>query len=162
MDIRVKLAKNFTEHFVPSLPPELNRQQACYVYLYQKPGQRLRATYGHPLPRHSSLAEEIRGNIIQALSGSAFINVRRSDLTSLSYSVAALDPLQRISDMTHLDPHRYGLYVTSDRGKINVILPQRPGITTAQDQLATALREAGINHHQEAIAMYRFGVTYYE
>jgi len=171
MDIRAKLARSTAEHFVRTrqappithrLPPELSLQRACYVYLYQKPGQRLRALYGQPLPRCSSLAEEIVANTINAISASTYLTIRRADLSSLVYSIAVLESLQRISDLSHLDPHTYGLYVSSDRGKSAVLLPQRPGIDTPQEQYATALRESGIQHEHEVTALYRFNVTYYE
>lgn len=171
MDAPVKLAKTVAEHYIktqtiPVLsspqPPELLLQRACYVYLYQKPGQRLRAVFGRPLPQCNSLAHEITANTIAAISQAKHIAIRRADLSSITYSVAVLEAVQRINDYHHLDPHRYGLYLLSDKGKTSVILPQRPGIESAQDQFATALREAGINIRQEAITLYRFGVQYYD
>ena len=171
MNSPAKLAKTVAEHYiktqtVPALsspqPPELLLQRACYVYLYQKPGQRLRAVFGRPLPQHSHLAEEITANTITAITQAKHIKIRRADLPSIAYSVAVLDVVQRINDYHHLDPHRYGLYLISDHGKTTVILPQRPGIETAQDQFATALREAGINLRQETVSLYRFDVQYYD
>jgi AMMECR1 domain-containing protein len=171
MNAPVKLAKTVAEYYVktqtvPVLstqqPTELLLQRACYVYLYQKPGQRLRAVFGRPLPQYNNLAQEITAHTIAAISQYKHITIRRADLSSISYSVAVLEAVQRINDYHHLDPHRYGLYLLSDQGKTSVILPQRPGIETAQDQFATALRESGINLRQEAITLYRFGVQYYE
>ena len=171
MDIRTKLAKNITEQYVRTqnipvfthqVPEELAKQRACYVYLYQKPGQRLRASYGQPLPRCKSLADEIVNNTIKAINSSSFINIRRADLASLSYSVAVLEAIQRISDITHLNPSVYGLYIVSDRGKSAVLLPDRPGIETPQDQYATAMRESGIQYKRETISMYKFATNYYE
>ena len=118
--------------------------------------------YGSPLPRQSSLAQEIITNTIYAITNSHSRAIRRADLSSLSYAVAVLNPLQRISDHSQLDPHDFGLYIRSDQGKSTVLLPQRAGIETAQEQIATALRESGINERDEAVTMYRFGVTYFE
>jgi len=171
MNNPAKLAKTAAEHYIktltppqlsPQQPPDLLIQRACYVYLYQKPGQRLRAVFGRPLPQYSHLAEEITVNTITAIIQAKHIKLRRSDLPSMSYSVAVLEAVQRINDYHHLDPYRYGLYLRSDQSKTSVILPQRPGIETAQDQFATALREAGINLRQEAISLYRFAVNYYD
>ncbi|MFH1354293.1 MAG: AMMECR1 domain-containing protein [bacterium] len=171
MDTYTKLAKITTEHFVrqhsvlllPSaLSLDLRRQKACYVYVYENPGRRLRAVYGEPFPRYSCLAEEIINNTVGALTKHTFPVIHRTDLASLIYIVAVLDPLQRIIDATQLHPDKFGLYLHSDQGKSAVLLPQRTGVETAQDQIATALRESGSNPRQEAITMYRFGVTYYE
>lgn len=171
MDTYTKLAKATTEHFVrqrsilplPShLSPELLHQRACYIYLHEKPGRRLRAMYGEPLPRHACLAEEIINHTICALTKRSFSYIHRADLSSLVYRVAILEPLQRVFDATQLQPEQYGLYLRSDQGKSAVLLPQRTGVETAQDQIATALRESDSNPRQEAITMYRFGVTYHE
>ncbi len=182
MDVRTKLAKNVTEEFVRrrkelvlpvNLSEELKQQRACYVYLYQKPGQRLKAMHGYPLPCRANLGEEIIANTISAISGlatgvsidpavSSFLLIKKADLGSIMYSVAVLEPLQRVGDVSHLQPRLYGLYLRSDSGKWAVVMSQRSGIVTGQDQLATALREAAINHRRESYVMYRFGVKYYE
>lgn len=171
MDTYTKLAKATTEHFVrqhaaltlPStLPPELTRQRACYVYLHENPGRRLRAMSGEPLPRQACLGQEIINHTITALMARTFSTIRRADLPALIYTVAVIDPLQRISDATQLQPTQHGLYLRSDQGHSAVLLPGRPGIETAQHQIATALRESGANPRNSAITMYRFGVTYYK
>lgn len=171
MDIRVKLAKNVTELYVRShreaemplnLPYDLGRQRACYVYIYQKPGVHLKAIYGYPLPQSRNLAAEITRNTITAIGGQSCLLIKKADLSSLMYSVAVLDTLHRINDVYHLQPDRYGLYVNNQKGKWAVVMPQRPGIETSQEQLATALREATISNREDNYTMYRFGVIYYE
>lgn len=163
----LKLARSAVEHYVatseslplPSLvPQELMRQRACYVSLFENPGKRLRSFYGEPLPRQRTLAEEIIMNASRAAGG----YVRRVDLPYLIYTVAVLDPLQRISDAAHLNPQLYGLYVRSEQNKTAVLLPGRVGIETPEDQIATAIREAGIDVRREIPLLYRFKVTYYE
>lgn len=162
-----KLARAAAEHYVkeqawlplpPALPAELNRQKACYILILQKPGEHMRALIGEPLPRHRTLAEEIIHNVTQAV----MTQVRRNDLPYLTYRVAVLEQLQRITAPEHLAPDRFGLYVRSDRGKSALVLPRRIGIETPNDQIATALREAGITPRHEALTMYRVLVTYYE
>jgi hypothetical protein len=56
---------------------------------------------------------------------------------------------------------QYGLYVRSDKNKTALLLPRRPGIDTADDQIATAIREARIDPKNETITMYRFSVVFY-
>ena len=164
-----KLAKSAAEHYIKhqeilnpaaALPPELSRQQACYVSLREKPGNKIRSMYGQILPTRGLLAEEIIFNTIQAINASPSRRVTRPDLPHLTYSIALCGPLQRVSSTEHLNPQQFGLYVTSDRGKTALLLPQRTGFETADDQMATAVREAGINSGQEAITMYRFVVEY--
>jgi len=138
---------------------ELTRQRACYVTVLEKPGRHIRGLYGQTLPRFRSLAEEIIVNTVTALS-SGHWRPSRLDLPHLMYSVALLGPLQRISDKNHLNPFVYGLYIVSDRGKSALLLPQRAGVETPDDQIATALRESGINSRAETITMYRFDVEY--
>jgi AMMECR1 domain-containing protein len=163
----VKLAKAAAEYFInkqevlplPSpVPSTLLAQRACYVSVFEKPGSWLRSAYGEPLPRYKSLAEEIIMNTVRAVDG----RVRRVDMPYLEFQVAVLGQLQRISDTKHLNPAVYGLYVRSERQKTAIILPNRVGIETADDQVGTALREAGITDKYESVTLYRFTVTYYE
>ena len=145
------------------LPQSFLQQRACYVSILEKPGRHFRAMYGRPLPQQSSLAAEVVHNTIAAIqnnnSGRLF---RVADLAYLSFSVAVLGPLERITNKQHLSPAQYGLYMKSDRDKTAIILPQRTGIDTPDDQIATAIRESGIEPRDEAIVMYRFFVEYYE
>lgn len=167
----LKLAKQTAENYVrfktPTavprpLPSELSRQKACYVAIFENPGRNMQSMYGQPLPQCSCLAEEVIHNTVKAIEGRKYGLFRPVDLSYMSYSVAVLDPLERITGPTHLNPENYGLYLRSDRGKTALILPQRTGIETGSEQIATALRESGINTDQEAVTMYRFRVNYYE
>jgi AMMECR1 domain-containing protein len=166
-----KLARQVVEYWVKNseemplpavLVPELHRQRACYVSIFENPGRRFRSMAGNILPRHANLAEEIIGNTMDAIIYNPRCRLSRVDLPHLSYSVALLGPLQRISDLQHLDPQRYGLYVVSDRSKSSIVLPQRVGIDTADDQVATAMREAGIGTREETVTMYRFDVEFHD
>lgn len=146
---------------VPSVvPSELMRQRACFITLLIKPGNYIRSLYGQILPRYRSLAEEVIVNTVGALEANPGWQPSRLDLPHLAYSVALLGPLQRISDKNHLNPLFFGLYIVSDQGKTAMMLPQRAGVETPDDQIATALRESGIDSRQEATTMYRFEVEY--
>lgn len=171
MSLYVKLAKQAAEEFVTTqelltwsapLPAELLRQSACFVTVFENPGRHFRARYGEALPRHATIAQEIVANTVKAITDPTIRPIRRQDLSYLKYQVALVGPLQKISDPLHLDPAQVGLYVRSDQGKTAIILPQRVGIETPDDQIATAIREARIDSHQEAVSMYRFDVTYYD
>ncbi len=164
-----KWAQQAAEHFVQTgeylIPPDylpgvLLRQRACYVTILENPGRKVRGIWGQALPQQPTLAQEIVVNTVAVLQQNPSRPIRRADLKQLHFSVALLGPLQRISDTEHLDPARYGLYVRSDRGKTALLLPQRTGIETANDQVATALREGAIEPHIESFTMYRFDVEY--
>ncbi len=171
MSLYVKIAKSAAEYFVrtgeamaaPSgLPIELTCQRACYVSILENPGRRLRSLYGQPLPQRPTLAEEIITNTIESILSNPLRRLRRADLSYLIYQVGLLGPLQRISDPDHLDPTYFGLYVRSSKSKSALLLPMRAGIETAQDQIATALREARIDPRNEEVSMYRFDVHYFD
>lgn len=167
MNTYAKLARSAAEEYVLHrtvlVPPdrtsgELATQRACYVSIFENPGRMLRGLYGQPMPQRSSLAQEIIANTLQALRW----RPRRADLPDLHYAVAVISPLQRINDPTHLNPQQYGLYVRSERGQSAVILPGRVGIETADDQIATAIREAGIDVRHNPALLYRFRVAWHE
>lgn len=144
------------------LPPDMLRQRACYITIYENPGSHFRSGYGSPLPQYPNLAQEIIMNTIAAIERSATHAFRPVDLGYLTLTVGVVDALERISRPEHLNPTRYGLYLRSDRGKQAIILPNRAGIETPDDQIATAFRESGIDSRSEAVTMYRFPVTFYE
>ncbi len=165
-----QLAQKTANHYIKKgeilcLPSSSNTdflpQKACYVSIFDKPGKRLRAYYGTILPRQPSLAEEIIVNTIYALKNNRGRKVSQADLSSISFSVSLVGNLQRISSLLQLDPQNYGIFVSSEKSKSAILLPCRLGITTPQDQLATALREAKIKEYQESYTIYRFDVENY-
>lgn len=145
-----------------SLPADLLRQQACYVTIFENPGRHVRSQHGRPLPQHTTLAEEIIMNTVEAIQISTTHGFRPIDLPYLVYSISVIGSLERISRPEHLNPQIFGLYLRSDRNKSVVILPRRLGIETPDDQIATAFRESGVDLKQEASTLYRFAVTTYE
>lgn len=167
----LKLAQQAAENYVRRkaltaapwpLPSDLANQRACYVSIFENPGRNLQSMFGRPLPQQRSLADEVIFNTIEAVRHRRQGLFRPVDLSYLTYAVTVLGPLERITSSAHLNPDSFGLYIRSDREKFAIILPQRTGIETPADQIATALRELDINDAQEAVTMYRFPVTYYE
>lgn len=140
----------------------LATQRACFVSILENPGRVFRSMHGTALPRRSNLGQEIVANTIAAIDQAPGSRLRPPDLSYLSYVVAVLGPLERITSEHHLDPARFGLYIRSDRGRTGLLLPGRTGIETPADQIATIMRESDINVRQEAITMYRFTVEYHE
>ncbi len=145
-----------------ALPPDLAAQRACYVTILENPGRRFRVMWGYPFPQQSCLAQEIMVNAVEAIRRQITSNVRKADLPYLVYSVAVLGPMERVTSSAHLNPGVFGLYLSSDRRKSAILLPQRTGIETPDEQIATALRESGVDTSQEAVTMYRFQVRHYD
>ena len=167
----IKLARAAVQEYVKNqgyylapahVPPTLLLQHACYVSIFENPGHHLRTSFGHPLPKRGTLQEEVIMNSIQAVVQSTHHPLRSIDLPHLVYRVTVLSALERISRPEHLNPEIDGLYLRSDKGRASIIFPNRVGIDTAQDQIATAFREAKIDTHSEATTLYRFRVAVYE
>lgn len=165
-----KIARQAAEHYTKTgeympitwhMPPELLLQKACYVSIIQQPGRYVLSSYGTPLPRTRTLAEEIIHNTVEAIV-QTHVHMRSVDAASYVYSIAILGPLERITSKEHLTPLIWGLYIRSEKNKTALILPRRLGIESADEQIATAIREAGIDGKNESITMYRFAVSFYE
>jgi len=145
-----------------NLAPQLKRQQACFVSALEMPGRRSRGMAGNALPTQPTLAHEIVVQTVGTVRQNSGRPITRLDLPHIHFTVALLGTLQRIRDINHLNPEQFGLYVTSDRGKTSLVLPERAGVYTADDQMATALREAHIDTRHESYSMYRFSVEHYD
>lgn len=164
-----KIAKQAAEHYAKTgeyitlsipLPQELLRQKACYIIIGEEPGHHVRAMYGSPLPSTPNLAQEIIRNTVNAIIQQG-VQVRAVDVSRYTYTVGVLGFMERITSREHLMPLVYGLYIRSDTNKTAVLLPRRVGVETADDQIATAIREARIDPHHEVVTMYRFPVMFY-
>ncbi|OGY36306.1 MAG: hypothetical protein A3E36_00110 [Candidatus Andersenbacteria bacterium RIFCSPHIGHO2_12_FULL_45_11b] len=164
-----KIAKQAAEHYAKTgeylalsipLPQELLRQKACYVIIGEEPGHHLRAMHGSPLPSMPNLAQEIIRNTVEAIIQQG-VQIRPIDAAQYTYTVGVLGFMERITSREHLMPMVYGLYVRSDTNKSAALLPRRVGIETADEQIATAIREAKIDPHHEVVTMYRFPVMFY-
>jgi AMMECR1 domain-containing protein len=164
-----KIAKQAAEHYAKTgeyldlkfqLPQELLRQKACYVIITEDPGHHMRAMHGSPLPSTPRLAQEIVKNTVNAIIQQG-MQIRPIDAARYTYTVGVLGFMERITSREHLMPLVYGLYIRSDMNKSSVLLPRRVGIETADEQIATAIREAHIDPHHEVVTMYRFPVIFY-
>lgn len=167
--LHTKLAKQAAEHYARTgaymqlpapLPQEMAHQKACYVSILEQPGSRVRGWFGTPLPRTTCLAQEIIQNTVEAIVRHN-IRMRPIDATAYGYVVAVLGPIERITNKEHLQPNIFGLYLRTDKNKMALLLPRRLGVDTAEEQIATAMREAGADSRNEVITMYRFPVVSY-
>ena len=163
-DPLVALAKEAVEEYIRfgrttstpvPVPPELETQAGAFVSL-KKHGQ-LRGCIGTIGPTQPNLAAEIIQNAINAAVGDPrFEPVSEEELKHLQYSVDVLSHPEAITSFIELDPKRYGVIVESGF-KRGLLLPDLDGVDTVDDQVAIAMRKAGI-FDGEPLALYRFEV----
>ena len=163
----VRLARETIEGYVrqgklpeqPSpLPDYLPKRAGAFVTLY-KHGE-LRGCIGTTEATRPELLWEIVHNAVSAAGQDPrFDPVRPDELADLVYSVDVLGEAEPIEGLEELDPKNYGVIVK--RGNlVGLLLPDLPGIDTAEEQVAIAKRKAGIGSGQE-ISLMRFKVSRY-
>jgi AMMECR1 domain-containing protein len=86
-----------------------------------------------------------------------FPPVESPELARLQFEVSVLHPLEEVPDPAMLDPHRYGIVVSTADGRRGALLPAIEGIETVPHQLALARRKGAIGAH-ETVRIQRFEV----
>lgn len=163
----VQLARRTIEAFVRNgrrieppeeLTPEMQRRAGVFVSLHRH-GQ-LRGCIGTIAPTQPNVAYEVIQNAISAATRDPrFPPVGPNELEDLEISVDILGEPEPVSSWEELDPKVYGVIV--ERGmRRGLLLPDLEGVDTVQDQVAIALRKAGI-HPSEPYRLYRFRVERY-
>ena len=163
------LAREAVETFVQSgnllLHPQsseglLATRAPCFVSLKTLNGE-LRGCIGTIEPARDTLAQEIIANAISAATNDPrFEPVRPEELSNLRYSVDVLSPPEE-TVMRDLDPSVFGVIVEDESGaRRGLLLPDIPGIDTAEQQVDIAARKAGIQR-DETVRLYRFRVERY-
>lgn len=165
-DPYVQLARQSLEAYVKrrerfrrpgGLPPELTGERAGVFVSLKKHGQ-LRGCIGTIGPAEACVADEIIKNAVSAGVGDPrFDPVRPDELKELVYSVDVLGRPEPIDSLEQLDVVRYGVIVSKGRRR-GLLLPNLEGVDTPAEQVAIALRKAGIDP-EESYAMERFEVV---
>ena len=121
----------------------LRARAPCFVSLKTLDGD-LRGCIGTIEPMKPTLAEEIIANAISAATRDPrFSEVTEDELANLRYSVDVLMAAEP-AEMADLDPRVFGVIVEDDEGRRGLLLPDIPGIESAQQQVEIASRKAGI------------------
>jgi AmmeMemoRadiSam system protein A len=121
----------------PILPKPWNEPQGVFVTL-RKPEGGLRGCIGHVEPLFAGLSEEIADCAAAAATADTrFARVAPNELPQLGIEISLLTKPEPVSDITTLDPKRYGLVVSSGRAR-GVLLPGVPEVNTVEDQLRIA------------------------
>lgn len=157
-----EVLKAYFEKRHPQLDSEEGflHKAACFVTLHNKSDNSLRGCIGTLSPNQSDLKEEIHTNALSAaLNDPRFSPLRADELNKISISVDVLDTPEAVSSLEELDPKVYGVIVSSGH-KRGVLLPDLPGIDRIEDQMAIAMRKAGIEPGTP-IHVERFKVTRY-
>ncbi len=138
----------------------LTARAPCFVCLKTHDGE-LRGCIGTIEPSKDTLAQEIVANAISAAtSDPRFDAVRESELADLVYSVDVLLPAEP-AVMDELDPSVYGVIVEDEsESRRGLLLPDIPGVDTAQQQVEIAKRKAGISA-ETPVKLSRFKVERY-
>ncbi|MBR6208245.1 MAG: AmmeMemoRadiSam system protein A [Oscillospiraceae bacterium] len=139
------------------LPPEMLRERAGVFVSLHKEG-RLRGCIGTIGPTRDCVAEEIRENAISAASRDPrFPPVEPGELEALEISVDVLSAPEEIASKAELDVKRYGVIVSKGR-KRGLLLPDLDGVDTVDEQIAIALRKAGLSERETDYRLERFEV----
>lgn len=155
LEAYVKRRERF--HRPDGLPADLTGERAGVFVSLKKHGQ-LRGCIGTIEPLEASVADEIIKNAVSAGVGDPrFDPVRPDELQELVYSVDVLGRPETIQSMEQLDVVRYGVIVSKGRRR-GLLLPNLEGVDTPEEQVAIALRKAGIDP-EESYAMERFEVV---
>ena len=130
------------------------------VFVSLKKEGQLRGCIGTIQPVQPTLSEEIMENAVSAATRDPrFHPVTLEELDAITISVDVLSKPEPVSGLEELNPSRYGVIVKSGWKK-GVLLPDLPGITTAEEQVRIAKLKAGIGEN-ETIELMRFEVKRY-
>jgi AmmeMemoRadiSam system protein A len=164
----VKLARETIEKYVktgekmipsPDILKKLKNKKAGVFVSLKKFGN-LRGCIGTFMPVREDIADEIIENAISAATADPrFPPVKVHELSDLTISVDVLSLPKEISDISELDPKKYGVIVGSGYRK-GLLLPDLEGVDTVEEQIDIAKRKAGI-YPGEKVKIYRFEVKRY-
>jgi len=153
------LENNKTMALPENLPEDLTKNQAGVFVSLKKDGN-LRGCIGTFLPTQDNIALEIIENAVSAATRDPrFPPVTMEEVDFLSISVDILSPPEEVDDISHLDPQKYGIIVSSGFKK-GLLLPNLEGVDSAEYQIEIAKRKAGI-FPGEKIQLSRFEVKRY-
>ena len=140
------------------LTPEMMVKAGVFVSLKKKGN--LRGCIGTFMPCTENVAHEIIKNAISAATQDPrFEPVTEDELDDLEYSVDVLSPPEKVSDISELDPKKYGVIVVHGSRK-GLLLPDLDGVDSVEEQLRIAKMKAWINP-DEKVEIFRFMVSRY-
>lgn len=164
----VKLAISTIETYVRTgkLPPvpeplseEMKERAGVFVSIHKKDGS-LRGCIGTFEPTMANIAQEIIHNAVNAATHDPrFPPITEDELEDLEVSVDVLSSPERVYSLEDLDPKCYGVIVQCGWRR-GLLLPDLEGVNSCEQQVAIAMRKAGI-YATEPVELYRFTVKRY-
>lgn len=137
--------------------PFAHRRAGVFVTIRTRDG-RLRGCRGTIIPQSPNVLEETQAVAVSsAFNDGRFEPVSEDELDNLRYEVSVLNPAEPVSSKRDLDPHRYGIIVSTTDGRRGLMLPAVEGLDTVDEQIAATCRKAYIEPN-EPIALERFTV----
>jgi AmmeMemoRadiSam system protein A len=136
-----------------------SRRAGAFVSFHK--GSDLRGCIGTIVATQDSLFEELCHNTVSAAGHDPrFPAIRAVERAQLSCSVDVLGAAEPVTDIGELDAKRYGVIVSKGFRR-GLLLPALEGVDTPAEQIAIALRKAGIAPG-ETYELERFEVVRYE
>jgi len=146
----------------PSLPPAISGERAGVFVSLHRPDGSLRGCVGTVAPTQPSLAEEVALNAVSAATRDPrFTPLASEELLGLRVAVDVLGEPEEVAGVADLDPAHYGLIVRTDDGRQALLLPDLPGVDTAEQQLRVTCRKGRIDRKADRFRLFRFRVTRY-
>jgi len=140
------------------IPEEFKHAAGAFVSI--KKHGRLRGCIGTVAPQRDNVVYEVIYNAVAAgAEDPRFPPVTEDELEELEYSVDVLGEPEPVSDISELDPKKYGVIVRRDF-RSGLLLPDLEGVDTAEEQVDIARRKAGIGPY-EKVRLERFEVKRY-
>lgn len=142
-------------------PPGIDQAPAgAFVTLHTASTGQLRGCIGTIQPAEDSIVKEVINNAISAATRDPrFPPVGPAELHDLTIDVSVLHLPEPIRSVADLDPAVYGVIVQHGWRR-GLLLPDIPGIDTAETQVRYARMKAGIDPHED-ITLQRFQVDKY-
>jgi AmmeMemoRadiSam system protein A len=127
------------------------------VFVTLRRGADLRGCIGHLAPVHEQLYAEVADVArASAFEDPRFPPLEAGELQDLRIETSLLEPSEPVTDLSSLDPTRWGIVVSAGRRR-GVLLPDIEGVDTVDQQVAICRRKAGIGR-DEPIRVERFSV----
>lgn len=164
-----------------NLPEEFFKRKAgAFVTIEKKENGKsiLRGCIGTYLPTRINVAEEVIHNAVAAATEDYRFNpLQEEELSQLSYVVYILSYPKPVRDLKELNPKKFGLIVKTapfaypDENvvfngqtpfKSGLLLPDLPGVNTAEKQFHIACQKGRIDPLVEQTFIYKFSVEKYQ
>ncbi len=141
------------------LTKEMEPRAGVFVSIHK--GEDLRGCIGTIEPVRANVAQEIIANAVSAATQDPrFEPIRPDELKDLDINVDVLTTPEPVSDISTLDPRKYGVIVECGYRR-GLLLPDLPGVDTVQEQINICCAKGGI-HANEKVNLYKFEVKRYK